>query len=196
MKGSVVQTLKPGKGKKTMGIMIGIIIVVLVADLLLYIAGNRERTVGKSIAAEEITEFYYTLSSSTNPPQYQRYHFYKDAGRLWFYHEKREGKRWPLTESDITLGGKKELTEEEWDVFVALLEGGRVKKRAETASAGSRGPWMYLYWNGDRSKFQEFSFASPGAQSAFEEFCGELKNQTSHDDLFGEQYGKKGSRSK
>ena len=88
------------------------------------------------------------------------------------------------------------VTEEEWDVFVALLEGGRVKKRAETASAGSRGPWMYLYWNGDRSKFQEFSFASPGAQSAFEEFCGELKNQTSHDDLFGEQYGKKGSRSK
>lgn len=196
MKGSVVQTLKPGKGKKTMGIMIGIIIVVLVAALLLYIAGNRERTVGKSIAAEEITEFYYTLSSSTNPPQYQRYHFYKDAGRLWFYHEKREGNHWPLTGADITFAGSVELAEEEWMKLVTLLEGGQVKKRTESATTGSHGPWLYLYWNGDRSKFQEFSFPSPGAQSAFEEFCGELKNQTSNDDPSGEQYGKKGSRSK
>ena len=67
--------------------------------------GKKELTVGADIGQEDVTEFYYTLSSSTDPPRYQRYRFFLEEGRPFFYHEKREGDHWPLRESDITVSG-------------------------------------------------------------------------------------------
>ena len=138
--------------------------------------GFSEKTVGKDIAIEDISEFYYTYATSTYPPDYQRYLFYVDNGTSMFYHEKREGDHWPLSEDDITISGSIELSEEEWSYFFSLLKDGKVKKRSESADSGRSGPWLYLYWNGDRSKYQEFSFASWDAEVSFEEFCVELKN--------------------
>ena len=77
--------------------------------------------VGKRIAKESVTDFYYTYASSTNPPDYQRYRFYTENGQYFFYHEKREGDHWPLTENDVTVSGTRELTDAEWDVIIRLL---------------------------------------------------------------------------
>ena len=133
-------------------------------------------TVGDDIAAEDITQFYYTYSSSTNPPKYQRYRFYAEDGAHWFYHEKREGRHWPLTEADITASGSVKLSDEQWAAFFDLVKGGKVEKRKEHLESGSSGPWLFLYWNGDRSKYQEFSFPSWGARKSFEEYCVRLKD--------------------
>ena len=51
-----------------------------------------------------------------------------------------------------------------------------VEKRKEHLESGSSGPWLFLYWNGDRSKYQEFSFPSWGARKSFEEYCVRLKD--------------------
>ena len=157
-----------------MGILCGVMIVVVLVCLLL---GNKERIVGGDIATEDITEFVYTQGSSTASSSYQRYRFYIEAGKYLFYHEKREGKHWPLTEEDVTLSGSRELTEEEWTEFIRYLQGGRVKKRVEHTEAGGAGPWMYLYWDGDGSKYQEFSFASYEVQRSFQKFCEALVKQ-------------------
>ena len=84
------------------------------------------KTVGREIRESDITEFYYTLSGSTYPPYYQRYRFYIENGQLWFYHEKREGNRWPLQEEDITVSGKKALSADEKKTWYQCLEGGTV----------------------------------------------------------------------
>lgn len=136
---------------------------------------SSKKIVGKDIAMEDITEFYYTYSSSTNPPQYQRYHFSVKDGKHLFYHEKREGHRWPLQEKDITISGAKKLSNEEWDAFFACVKDGTVEKRKEHLESGSAGPWLFLYWKGDGSKYQEFSFASPEAKTSFEKLCLALK---------------------
>lgn len=135
------------------------------------------KTVGKQIRDSDITEFYFTRSGSTNPPTFQRYKLYAEEGAHYFYHEKREGNHWPLIESDITETGKKQLTEEEWMAFYELLEGGTVKRRSESADAGGSGPWLYLYWKGDRYEEQEYTFVSYEKERAFEEACKEMKKQ-------------------
>ena len=137
---------------------------------------RREMVVGKNISPEDITEFYYTYDSSAYPPDYQRYRFYTEDGTGMFYHETREGDHWPLMEEDVTVSGTKELTEEEWEEFCSYLEGGHVRKREESLEDGDAGPWLYLYWKRDQSVYQEFSFASPEAQTSFEEFCQSLKD--------------------
>ena len=147
----------------------------VVAVVLLFIsAQNRTRAVGRNIAPEDIEEFFYTYASSTYPPDYQRYHFYKENGRYKFSHEKREGCRWPLTESDVTRSGSMELSEEEWLEFLSYLKDGKVKKRKENSIAGGSGPWLYLYWKGDKGKYQEFFFFNLKGKKAFEEFCAAL----------------------
>ncbi len=128
-------------------------------------------TVGRDVAEADITEFYYTIDSSTDPPEFQRYRLSAEDGKHYFYHETREGDHWPLTEADITVSGTKELSEEEWAAFYACLNGGSVKARSESADSGGRGPWLFLYWKGDRSKYQEFSFADRGRETSFEELC-------------------------
>ena len=130
--------------------------------------------VGKNIDMENITEFFYTYASSAFPPEYQRYRFYKENGKYKFYHEKREGSAWPLTESDITLSGSVELSDEEWAGFLDCLKDGTVRKRGENTETGNSAPSLYLYWNGDRSKYQEFSFSSMNTQNSFEELCAKL----------------------
>ncbi|MBO4298371.1 MAG: hypothetical protein J5998_06200 [Clostridia bacterium] len=133
--------------------------------------------VGADIAMEDITEFYYTYSSSTFPPDYQRYRFYVDDEARLFYHETRAGDHWPLTEEDVTVSGTMELSEAQWTAFFECLSGGTVKRREEHLESGDAGPWLYLYWKGDEGSCQEFAFPSWVAGAAFEAFCAELKEQ-------------------
>ena len=139
--------------------------------------GNGPKIVGTDVKIDDITEFYFTYDSSTNPPQFQRYRFSVKDGAYLFYHEKREGNHWPLREKDITVSGTKELSLEEWKTFFDYLKDGKVEKRKEHLESGGRGPWLFLYWKGDKSKIQEFSFANYGKQISFEKFCIKLKEE-------------------
>ena len=159
--------------------IIWFILVILIVSIggIFYMTGlfgGRVFIVGKDIQKEEIQEFYYTISSSTFPPKYQRYHFFVEDEKKYFYHEKREGEVFPLTEEYITVSGKKELTEEEWDVFYQYIKDGKVIARQESITSGDRGPFLYLYWKNDRSKIQQFSFGSYQAIKEFEEYCIKL----------------------
>ncbi len=137
----------------------------------------RTMTVGTDISIGDVTDFYYTYSTSTNPPEFQRYRFYLKEGKPVFYHERREGNRWPLTEKDVTVSGSRQLSDKEWAEFFDALKGGTVKNREEHTESGDSGPWLFLYWRGDRSKCQEFSFANSGSRLAFESLCSRLKGE-------------------
>lgn len=165
---------KTGKGSCVVLGSIFVVIAIVIAALLFVQIKNREHVVGKDVAVETITEFYYTYSSSTYPPNYQRYRFFVEEGSYKFYHEKREGTNWPLTESQITRSDTIELSKEEWTEFLIFLKDGIVKKRNQSTETGSSGPWLYLYWKGDRDKYQVFFFATINKMNAFEEFCKKL----------------------
>lgn len=137
--------------------------------------GRRAYVVGEKIARGDIREFWYTVSTSTDPPLFQRYRFTKNEDRVSFYHEKREGDHWPLRETDITVSGTLELSSEQRDRLYALLAGGTVSEREESLECGDSGPWLYLYWTRDRGKYREYEFTDYGRRLEFEEFCGELK---------------------
>ena len=139
--------------------------------------GNGPKTVGADVKMEDITDFYFTYDSSTNPPQFQRYRFSVKDGTYQFYHEKREGNHWPLREKDITVSGTKELSLEEWKTFFDYLKDGKVEKRKEHLESGGRGPWLFLYWKGDKGKIQEFTFASYEKRISFEKYCVKLKEE-------------------
>lgn len=126
---------------------------------------------GKDIKEEDFNEFYYTYSKTVNPPEFQRYRFYVEDGKHMFYHEKREGDSVFLTEEDITISGSVEMSDDEWKTFCDYLESGTVVKRSESTASGGGGPWMYLYWEGDRGELQEFSFDDYEMLISFEEFC-------------------------
>ncbi len=142
-----------------------------------FLSGRGEFTVDTDIKLNDITDFYYTLSSSAYPPTYQRYRFYSQDGKRIFYHEKREGKQWPLTEACITVSGTLDLSEAEWAEFYQCLRGGKVKPREECIESGSSGPWTFLYWKGDKSKYQQFSFVDFAAEKSFEELCARLQQR-------------------
>lgn len=159
-----------------------LIIVILLSMLAIYMAGyvllGNPKTVGKKIKESDFKEFYYTYSTTVNPPEFQRYRIYTaENGKRMFYHEKREGNNVFLTEEDITVSGEKELTSEEWETFWSYISGGRVRNRRESITAGRAKPWLYLYWNGDKDKCQEFTFADSKKETEFEEFCVRLKNK-------------------
>lgn len=139
---------------------------------------KKEYIVGSDIRQEAITDFYYTYDSSTNPPHFQRYRFFIEEGKPFFYHETREGNSWPLQEEDISVSGKLALSEAEWDTFFGLMKDGVVKSREEDVSSGNAGPWLFLYWKNDQGKIQAFHFASWDIQKQFEAFCEELKKRT------------------
>ena len=171
---------------KRKGLVIGLICIAaaLVVIVLLAYAGvlgggmgKKERIVGTDIPKYSITEFYFTYDSSTYPPEFQRYRISSENGKHYFYHEKREGDHWPLTEEDATVKGTLELTDEEWDQAFSLLKGGIVTGREDSADSGGGGPWLYLYWNGDKGKYQVFRFESYGAQREYEELCVEWKER-------------------
>ena len=134
-------------------------------------SGIGTRVVGKKVTEDKFKEFYYTYATTVNPPEFQRYRFFMEDGKAFFYHEKREGNNTFLTEEDITLSGTRELSGEEWNTFWAFLDGGTVKKRTERTDSGNPGPWLYLYWDGDKNACQVFSFKEQDTVYAFEEFC-------------------------
>lgn len=131
------------------------------------------KTVGKDILTDDITDFYYTEENINYDAYYQRYRFYAEDGNHMFFHETRERKDdyGPCTEADTTLIGTIELTDDQWLEFTNLVSGGTVKARGDSADSGGTGPWLYLYWTGDKDKYQEFSFESYETQAEFEEFC-------------------------
>ena len=173
-----MQHQKSNDKKRIIVIFAGIVLLAIITVLILFFAGvilKSELTVGNDIVSEDVSEFYYTYSTSTYPPEYQRYYFYTENGKHMFYHEQREGKTWPLTEEHITVSGRMELSDSEWAQFFGYLQGGKVKKREKYSCSGSSGPWMYLYRQNDRSKYQQFYFASYDKQVSFEDFCLKLK---------------------
>ena len=101
-------------------------------------------TVGTDVSENSITDFYYTVDASYYPPLYQRYRFYVQDGKKWFFHESRQGGGWPQMEEDIVASGTLEITDEIWAEFAACLAGGRVKAREEHLEDGDSGPWTYL----------------------------------------------------
>lgn len=155
------------------------IIVLSVAAVVAAVCGisNIPKTVGKAIKEADFYEFYFTYSSTVNPPEFQRYRFFTENGKKIFYHEKREGDKVFLTEEDITVSGETELTADEWSEFWSYLSGGTVKNRSTSTASGGAGPWLYLYWNGDNNKCQEFTFADFEKEAEFEEFCLKLKSR-------------------
>ena len=60
--------------KKIMKALLSLLMIVPISGC------SGEKTVGRDIKIDDITEFYYTYSSSTNPPDYQRYRFYVEDG--------------------------------------------------------------------------------------------------------------------
>ncbi len=138
------------------------------------IPGDGVCVVGRDIEQEDITEFYFTISTSTCPAFYQRYRFYTENGKYFMFHETRKGEEWPLTEKYITKIGTVELTDAQWNEFYEYLKDGKVTARSENLEDGASGPWMYLYWPGDGGDYQEFALAQPGMKLSFEDFCESL----------------------
>jgi len=166
---------KKGRVRMLRIVLAGSSLVVLLLSFVLFSKG--ERTVGRRIAPEAITEFYYTEASSSYPPTYRRCRFYREGEGYFFYHETREGNTWPLREEQITDSGRLELREEDWTRFLDSLNGGKVMKRGENAESGGNRPDLYLYWEGDRGKYQEFAFKSWQEMQAFEALCAELEGR-------------------
>ena len=138
--------------------------------------GTTETITNRNIPIQDITEFYYTYENINFNAFYQRYHFYVDGDKYMFHHETREkpnGYGW-TTEEDITESGTFELSPEEWRDFLGMLKDGTVSARTGSASSGSSGPWMYLYWKNDKGKYQEYAFTSVEARNGFEDYCNTL----------------------
>lgn len=157
-------------------ILISLSVAVICALGWLFVS-NDPKIVGKTIQEDDFKEFYYTYSTTVNPPEFQRYRFYVENEKKMFYHEKREGDKVFLTEEDITVSGNRELTAEEWAKFWSYISGGTVDNRQDSTNSGGAGPWLYLYWNGDKDKCQEYTFADLQKKMEFEKFCMELKSR-------------------
>lgn len=165
---------------KYMGIVCAIVLLCSVfmlsgcKEVIAGLAGNGY-TVGKDIKMSDIKDFYYTIDRPVNPPEFQRYRFTNKEGKYYFYHEKREGNTWPLTEKHITVSGTVELSGEQWQEFYSYVQEGKVTKRTDNAAAGGGGPWTFLYWNKDKGKYQVFAFAHAEKKQNFEKLCLRLK---------------------
>ncbi len=135
--------------------------------------------VGRDIAEEQITEFYYTYENINYNAFYQRYRFYIEDGKYMFFHETRErpDDYGPASEKDRTSYGTFELTEEEWEKLFGFLKDGTVKEREESLEDGDSGPWTYLYWDKDGSVYQEYTFPSPAERRGFTAFCESLEQE-------------------
>ena len=140
---------------------------------------SKEMIVGTDIAFDDITDFYWTEENINFNAYYQRYRIYAGDGKHLFFHETRERKDdyGPCTEEDITQSGTIELSEEQWSQFCELFNGGTVRAREESTETGGRGPWLYMYWKNDKSKYQQFSFESYETAARFEEFCLSLVSE-------------------
>lgn len=142
---------------------------------------SKPRLVGTDVPLEQTTEFYWTYATSTFPPTYQRYHFYSDANGWLFYHERREGERFPLTEEDVVASGTLRLSDKDRANLFAALTDGTVRAREDAPTSGGSGPWTYLYWTGDRTVYQAFEFASRDRADAFQALCNALTEREVED---------------
>jgi len=167
------------------------IITGLLLGVLLTACGAKENTeevslfdkkmiVGTDIAFDDINDFYYTKENINYDAYYQRYRFYAEDGKHLFFHETRERPEdyGPCTEEDTVRTGTIELSDAQWKQFCDLVSGGTVKARSESADSGDSGPWLYLYWTNDKSKYQQFSFDSYETEAKFEEFCHTLASNS------------------
>ena len=116
-----------------------LLLLVLMLFCLAY--AQAESAVGTEIGPEDITDFYYTVDASVYPPFYQRYRFWQEDGKKWFFHETRQGEEWPLTEEHTVFSGTLEMSPENWSAFFSCLEGGTVRERSEEVLDGDSGPW-------------------------------------------------------
>ena len=150
---------------------------ILIILAILWLTGCAEEgnsDVSQNTYFNGFTDFYYTYDASTNPPHYQRYRFYVEDGKYFFYHETREGGGWPQTEEDITVSGTVELTEEDRNTFFSCLEGGTIKDPNDDLSDGDTGPCTYIYRGNGQ---EEYEFPSYAARVAFEEYCEGLAGE-------------------
>ncbi len=143
-------------------------------------ASADDQIVGIDMPLEEITDFCYTYDASTALPHYQRYRFFVEDGRHFFFHETREGGSWPQTEADITRSGTIELTDGQWAAFCDLLFGGSAGTREEVLVDGDAGPWLFICRSGGEKEGREFAFEPAGTLLAFEEFCAALADDPGH----------------
>ena len=155
-------------------------------------AGPEDKIIGIDVEFKDITDFYYTYDASTAPPHYQRYRFYAEEGKHYFYHETREGGTWPQSEEDITLSGTVELTDFQWTAFCYLLQGGTASGREENLNDGDAGPWLYIYWKDGEAQGHAFSFDPPETVLAFEEFCAVLADHPGEHTLTSFYYSLRG----
>lgn len=149
---------------------------------------SKKMIVGTDIDFDDINDFYYTEENINYDAYYQRYRFYVEDGKHMFFHETRERKDeyGPCTEEDTVQIGTIELSDDQWSEFTDLVKGGTVKAREDTADSGGSGPWLYLYWTNDKSKYQQFSFDSYGTEAKFEEFCLTLAPKNATDDALND----------
>lgn len=147
----------------------------------LFVNGEGTMIVGKDIKENDINEFYYTKENINYDAYYLRYLFYvKDGKRMFFFEEReRKGDYGPTSEADVKAKAEFELSDDEWSEFISIINGGEVKAREENIETGGSGPWTFLYWSGDKGKYQEYSFESYGARVGFESFCEELAEKGS-----------------
>ena len=132
-------------------------------------------TAGQELPLEEITEFVFTRENINYHASFLRYRYYLEDGKPFFSHVRREREDYgPTTEKDTVASGTMALSQNDWNQVLLLIQGGKVRKRQDSAESGSSGPWMYLYWRNDRGEIQEYSFASYGAERSFEEFSEQL----------------------
>lgn len=128
---------------------------------------------------DKIADFYYTYENINYNAFYQRYRFYTDGDRKFFFHEQRQVKDdyGPTSEKDVTRKGEYELNDQEWKKFVSMLDKGTYRNRQESAESGDSGPWLYIYLKKDPSKQLEFSFPSYGELKDFEAYCEKLASR-------------------
>lgn len=140
---------------------------------------NSSKIVGKDIKSEDIIEFYYTKENINYGAYFLRYRFYVDGGKHMFFHEYRERKDdyGPTTEKDRTTLVECKLNDAQWAEFFRILKDGTVNVRKDNAESGGTGPWLFLYWKGDKEKYREYTFASFDLQKRFEQFCEVLTKE-------------------
>ena len=134
------------------------------------------RITNRNIPVADVRDFYYTYENINYNAFYQRYRFYAEDGKYMFFHETRERPNdygW-TTEEDRTAVGTIEIGEAGWAEAMELLKDGTVSRRKDSAEAGDSGPWLYIYWKGDKDKDQVFAFASYKDLKTFEEYCRKL----------------------
>ncbi len=133
-------------------------------------------TFGEDITEDKISKFYYTIENINYDAYYLRYLFYVEDGKHMFFFEERERKNeyGPTTEEDTIAKAEFELSGDEWSDFIRIISGGQVRERQENEESGGSGPWTYLYWIGDKDRYQEYSFESQSTRKEFETLCETL----------------------